>query len=163
MAQQKQPTRAETLMHQIVGMIPHNSELAIETVHATRGMAILKLPYNEKLVGNPEDGVLHGGAVTTLMDSVCGLAVITAPEQPRRIVTLDLRIDYLRPATPHHDLFARAEVYKLARDIAFVRATAYQDDLQDLVASATGTFMYVGKLGNEGAGSRERSAGKVFE
>jgi acyl-coenzyme A thioesterase PaaI-like protein len=61
---------------------------------------------------------------------------------PRRVATLDLRIDYLRPATPHRDLFARAETYKLARDIAFLRAYAYQDDLQDLVASAAGTFMF---------------------
>ena len=121
---------------------------------------ILRLPYSDKLVGNPEDGVLHGGVVTTLMDSVCGLAVITAPETPRRIVTLDLRIDYLRPATPHHDLFARAEVYKLARDIAFVRATAYQDDLQDLVASATGTFMFVGKVPPpQSDGSKPEQAG----
>lgn len=139
-------TPAEAMLHQLIGMIPHNEELGTETIHATRGMAIMRLPYDAKLIGNPDDGVVHGGAVTTLIDSVCGLAVLTAPAQPRRIVTLDLRIDYLRPATPRHDLFARAEVYKLARDIAFVRATAYQDDLQDLVASATGTFMYVGNI-----------------
>jgi uncharacterized protein (TIGR00369 family) len=78
---------------------------------------------------------------------VSGLAAITAHETPQRIVTLDLRIDYLRPAQPDRDLFARAEVYKVTRQVAFVRAEAYEDDPHDLVASATGTFMFTGRTG----------------
>lgn len=138
-------TEADRLTRQLVGMVPHNRELGLATVHATRGMAIMRLPYAEQLVGNPETGVLHGGAITTLIDAVSGLAAITAPEIPRRVATLDLRIDYLRPATPQLDVFARAEVYKLTRDIAFIEATAYQDDMQDPVAASTSTFMFVGK------------------
>lgn len=134
---------AEDLIKKYVGIIPHVAELGIEMVHSARGMAIMKLPYHERLVGNPETGVIHGGAVTTLIDTVCGLATITAPDEPSRIATLDLRIDYLRPATPQRHLFARAEVYKLTRNIAFLRAEAYEDDPRDLVASAIGTFMFV--------------------
>lgn len=134
---------AEELIRKYVGVIPHVAELGIELVHSARGMAIMKLPYRQNLVGNPETGVIHGGAVTTLIDTVCGLATITAPDEPSRIATLDLRIDYLRPATPERDLFARAEVYKLTRNIAFLRAEAYEDDPRDLVAAANGTFMFV--------------------
>jgi uncharacterized protein (TIGR00369 family) len=134
---------AEELIRKYVGVIPHVAELGIELVHSARGMAIMKLPYRRSLVGNPETGVIHGGAVTTLIDTVCGLATITAPDEPSRIATLDLRIDYLRPATPERDLFARAEVYKLTRNIAFLRAEAYEDDPRDLVAAANGTFMFV--------------------
>ena len=110
------------------------------------GPSVYKVPPGddrERLVGNPETGVIHGGAVTTLIDTVCGLAVITAPDEPSRVATLDLRIDYLRPATPLRDLYARAEVYKLTRHVAFLRAEAYEDDPRDLVAAATGTFMFV--------------------
>ncbi len=112
-------------------------------MHSARGMAILRLPYQDRLVGNPETGVLAGGVVTTLIDTACGLATITAPDEPSRIATLDLRIDYLRPATPGRDLYARAEVYKLTRNVAFLRAEAYEDDPRDLVATASGTFMFV--------------------
>jgi len=136
-------TLAEELMRKYVGVIPHVAELGMTVIHAARGMAIMKLPYQERLIGNPETGVIHGGVVTTLIDTVCGLASITAPEEPSRVATLDLRIDYLRPATPKRDLFARAEVYKLTRNVAFLRAEAYEDDPRDLVASAASTFMFV--------------------
>lgn len=138
------PPSPEDILASVIGLIPHAQALGMETIHATRGMAIMKLPYDERLVGNPENGVLHGGAVTTLIDTCCGLAAITEPKVPQRTATLDLRIDYLRPATPHQPLFAMAEVYKSTRQIAFLRASAYQDGPRDLVASATGTFMFVG-------------------
>ncbi len=139
-------------MRRLIGVIPHVAELGIETVHCAHGMAIIRLPYSERLVGNPETGVIHGGAVTTLIDTACGLAAITAPEEPGRVATLDLRIDYLRPAKPGHALFARADVTKLARAIAFLRAEAYEDDPHDLVATAVATFMFVSRGGARNAG-----------
>ncbi len=141
------PNRAEELTHRLFGMIPHVKELGIETVHCGRGMAIIKLPYSARFIGNPETGVLHGGVVTTLIDTACGMAAITAPEEPARVATLDLRIDYLRPAQPGHQLFARAEVTKLTRTIAFLRAEAYEDDPHDAVATAVATFMFVSRGG----------------
>lgn len=147
------PPNAQEIMRMFIGVVPHVTELGIETEHSAKGMAIMKLPYQPKLVGNPETGVLHGGVVTTLIDTVCGLAAITAPETPSRVATLDLRIDYLRPATPGQDLYARAEVYKLTRNIAFLRAEAYERDPHDRVASASGTFMFTG-----GGKSRRKSA-----
>ena len=69
------------------------------------------------------------------------------------MATLDLRIDYLRPATPKHDLFARAEVDKLTRNVAFLRAEAYENDPRDLVASAASTFMFVRRNANKKASS----------
>ena len=150
MAPSERLTIAENLIRQYVGIIPHVAELGIEMVHSARGMAIMKLPYQERLVGNPETGVIHGGVVTTLIDTVCGLAAITAPDEPSRVATLDLRIDYLRPASPKRDLFARAEVYKLTRHVAFLRAEAYEDDPRDLVAAASGTFMFVRRGAKKG-------------
>ena len=102
---------------------------------------IVKLPYAERLVGNPATGVLHGGVITTLIDSSCGLAVFAALPQYEMIATLDLRIDYLRPATPHLDVYCKAECYRLSHHVAFVRATAYQDDSSQPLAYSVGTFM----------------------
>jgi uncharacterized protein (TIGR00369 family) len=129
------------------GLIPHMDVLGMETVEARNGVAVIRLPWRPELVGNPETGVLHGGVVTTLIDTVSGLAAITGLAQPEPVATLDLRIDHLKPATPKADLFARAECYRLTSRIAFVRATAYQNDPEDLVASSVSTFMLTKRLG----------------
>jgi uncharacterized protein (TIGR00369 family) len=120
---------------------PHMRELGIRFLKADAGVAIGELPYRMDLVGDPATGVLHGGVVTTLLDSTAGAAVMSALSVPGPIATLDLRIDYLRPSTPSAPLFARVECYKLTSQVAFARGTAYNADENDPVASMTATFM----------------------
>ena len=121
--------------------VPHAKAVGLTFVSIERGVAVLKLPYDEKLVGNPDTGVVHGGVITTLLDNCCGIAVGSSLEAMRPIATLDLRIDYMKPATPKEDIFARAECYKVTANIAFVRATAYHTDIGDPIATAVGAFM----------------------
>ncbi len=121
--------------------VPHNKALGIEILDVAEKSARYRLPYDDKLVGNPETGVLHGGAITALLDACCGSAVFNALPVPQPIATLDLRIDYLGPAEPKRDVIARAECYKVTRNVAFVRAVAYHDDEASPIASAAGTFM----------------------
>src|SRR3954451_22144672 len=99
------------------------------------------LPYRPVFVGNTETGVLHGGVVTAMLDESCGMAVQLALDGTSAIATLDLRIDYQKPATPGLDIRAHAVCYRTTRSIAFVRATAYQDSEDDPVATATACFM----------------------
>jgi uncharacterized protein (TIGR00369 family) len=122
---------------------PHMRELGIELEQAEAGVAIGVVPYREDLVGDPTTGVLHGGVVTTLLDSTAGAAVFSALRGPIPIpiATLDLRIDYLRPSTPHAPLYARVECYKLTHHVAFARGIAYNLDASDPVASMSATFM----------------------
>ena len=87
---------------------------------------------------------LAGGVITTLLDHVCGLAVNGARATDGPIATLDLRIDYMRPAEPGREIIARAQCYKTTRSIGFVRATAFETDEADPVATAQGAFVLAG-------------------
>ena len=99
------------------------------------------LPYRPVFVGDTETGVLHGGVVTAMLDESCGMAVQLALDGTRAIATLDLRIDYQKPATPGLAIRAHSLCYRVTRQIAFVRATAYQESEDDPVATATACFM----------------------
>jgi uncharacterized protein (TIGR00369 family) len=99
------------------------------------------LPYRPVFVGDTETGVLHGGVVTAMLDESCGMAVQLALDGTRAIATLDLRIDYQKPATPGLDIKAHSFCYRVTRSIAFVRSTAYQESEDDPVATATACFM----------------------
>lgn len=109
--------------------------------HAAPGEAWSSLPYRPVFVGDTETGVLHGGVVTAMLDESCGMAVQLALDGSRAIATLDLRIDYQKPATPGLDIKAHSICYRVTRSIAFVRATAYQESEDDPVATATSCFM----------------------
>lgn len=128
---------------------PQALALGLETVSMDGGFALLKAPYKPELIGDPDTGVIAGGVVTTLLDHACGQAVHIAMKQFRSIATLDLRIDYMRPAEPGKDIFARAHCYKMTRSVAFVRAVAFDVDPEDPVAAAQAAFML-----NSNAGRR---------
>ena len=143
--------RADMFARGFVEGVPHNKALGLRVVEMTeRGEATFELPYAEQLVGNPDTGVLHGGAITALLDGASGAAVFTALTEWVPIATLDLRIDYLRPAEPGKAVRATATCYKLTRNVAFTRALAYHDDPADAIASASGTFMLSTKPGTSG-------------
>ena len=120
--------------------IPHCGELGVRLVDVGPGSMTMALDYQERFVGNPETGVLHGGIITTLVDTVSGMSVYAALGKLVAVATLDLRIDYLKPAMPHMPLIAHAECYKTTRQIAFTRCTAYHQ-ADDPVATCVGTFM----------------------
>jgi uncharacterized protein (TIGR00369 family) len=130
------------LVEAIAQFVPHNRAIGIRFVSLTAGRVTLALPYDAKLVGNPLTGVVHGGAITALLDAACGLAVLVKLGEPVPLATLDLRIDYLRPATPTKEVHGRAECFKVTQHIAFVRSEAFHEGGEgDLVAVANGTFI----------------------
>jgi uncharacterized protein (TIGR00369 family) len=129
------------IAQQFAANVPHNRALGMTVLALEDAVAVFELPYDVKLVGNPDTGVIHGGAITALLDGASGAAVFAAMPTFVPIATLDLRIDYLQPAEVGRSVLCRAHCYKTTRNVAFTRAVAYHDTPDDPIAHAVGTFM----------------------
>lgn len=137
--------RKEQIAKQFIQAIPHAGALGMELTQIGDGKAEIRMPYNPQLVGDPKTGVIHGGAVSALMDTCCGAAVMSHPDAPAGTATIDLRIDYMRPATPGHQIRTEAHCYHITRSVAFVRAVAHDEETDNPVATATGAFTVEGR------------------
>jgi uncharacterized protein (TIGR00369 family) len=122
--------------------IPHLKTLGIAYHAHGRGWSELALPYADHLVAYPDAGVIASGAIFTLMDSAGGFSVMTAAEKMQPVATLDLRLDYLRAATPGRTVIGRSEVQKMTRSVVFVRGIAHDGEADRPIAHMTGTFMF---------------------
>ncbi len=136
--------RKTLIARQFISALPHAKELGMTIVDVGDGTATVTMPYDERLIGDPETKVIHGGAVSALMDTCCGAAVMSHPAALGGTATIDLRIDYMRPATPGQTITTTANCYHVTRSVAFVRAVASDEDAQRPVASATGAFTVEG-------------------
>lgn len=137
------PEKAK-MAEQFIQAVPHCNALNMTLTSIEDGVAEMELPYDLRIVGDPETGVVHGGAVSALLDTCCGAAAMSHPKSPSGTATIDLRIDYMRAAKPGQTVRTRAECYHITRSVAFVRATAYDDDAEHPVATAAGAFTVEG-------------------
>jgi len=128
------------LAQTFIEALPHARALDMKILTVEDGYAELELPYDERLIGDPRTGVIHGGAVSTVIDTCCGTAAMSHPKATGLTATIDLRIDYMRAATPGQAIVARARCYHITRTVAFVRADAVDADTENPVATATGAF-----------------------
>ena len=103
----------------------------------------LVLPWDPALVSMEEMGIMATGAIVSLIDTCSGMAVWTRMGVFRPVVTLDLRLDYLRPAAKGEQVIAHCECYKLTRQVAFVRGVAHSGDPERPIAHSAATFMAV--------------------
>ena len=121
--------------------VGHGRALGLEYRDSGHNWAELCLPWREQLVGMPESGFLASGAIVSLIDTASGAAVWVTLGKFVPIVTLDLRLDYLRPALKGETVFAHCECLKMTRQVAFVRGTAHSGDPARPIAHSSATFM----------------------
>ena len=121
--------------------VGHGMALGLEYRASGDNWMELCLPWREALVGVPETGVLASGAIVSLIDTASGGSVWMTLGHFVPIVTLDLRLDYMRPALRGETVIARCECVKLTRQIAFIRGVAHGGDPERPIAHSAATFM----------------------
>ena len=121
--------------------VGHGMALGLEYRASGDNWMELCLPWREELVGVPETGVLASGAIVSLIDTASGGSVWMTLGHFVPIVTLDLRLDYMRPALKGETVIAHCKCVKLTRQIAFIRGVAHGGDPERPIAHSAATFM----------------------
>ncbi len=129
------------LMLRFAEVVPHAKEIGLEVISVTAEAVELRLPYRDSWLGDIHHRIINTGALTVLADSACGMAVLSQMERFQPIATVDLRMEYLRPAVADAAVHCRAECYHMTTYISFARAVLWQDDPKRPVAQTQGVFM----------------------
>jgi len=121
--------------------IPFARASGMRTESIAEGRARVSMEARPEWTGDTIRGQLHPGCATVLADTACGMAVGTALNPIVPFATLDLRMDYLRPAQAGEALVCEAHCHRLSRSVAFVRGEVFQPGQTDPVATVNATFM----------------------
>ena len=125
------PARVERA-REAFGLVPYAKLLGLELGEVGRGVASVRLEVREEL--KQYQGVVHGGAVASLIDTAAAFAVLTQLEINERVTTTDLTIHYLRPANSGR-LTATARIARTGRRLV-VLTVEVTNDQGILVATA---------------------------
>lgn len=127
--------------------MPHTKSLGFNLIDLEGDFVTIKMPYSDNILGNQEEGIIHGGAVTTLIDTACATAVFLKHFNFHYSLevypTLDLRVDYMCASEGKADVYVRAECFRISRDVAFARGVAYNYDVDAPIATGVGSFMRI--------------------
>jgi uncharacterized protein (TIGR00369 family) len=99
---------------------------------------VLTLAVREDFIGDPRRPALHGGVVSSLIDTAGGLAAWSALTPGESVSTVDLRVDYLEPAGLGASLRASAELVRKGNRVCHVRIAVTQGDV--LVAEGRAVY-----------------------
>ncbi len=102
----------------------------------------LALPYQDCLVGDSATGIIASGPIFTMMDMAATISIWIRAGAFQPQATLDLRVDYLRPANPQKTVVGRMECYHLAKSVAFIRGQAHDGDPDKPIAHVAGTYFF---------------------
>jgi uncharacterized protein (TIGR00369 family) len=117
--------------------VPYAKFLGLELGELSNGEARIHLDVRDELKQN--QGVMHGGAVASLIDTASAFAVLTRLELDERVTTTDLTIHYLRPIVSGQ-LTATAQIVRGGRRL-FVLSVEVTDTQHTLVATAVTSYL----------------------
>ena len=122
-----------------IGTVPYARLLGIEVEEVSSGVATLALEVRKELTQN--HGVVHGGAIASLIDTATAFAIISLLAPKERVTTVDLTISYLRPVDGGR-LRATARVVRAGRRL-FVVSAEVLDKTGKLTTTALSTYIKV--------------------
>lgn len=132
------------VINQFMGRIGHGGFLDMEYIDHGEDWVELAVDWREDLVGDPDTGVLASAVIISLLDNATSMSIWTKHGAFRPQVTMDLRLDYLRPSPSGQKVYGRGICYHISRSIGFVRGIAHNGDIDDPLAYASGTFIRLG-------------------
>lgn len=134
---------SERLVELFEQLIPFNKTLGMKVDDIGDGTCVIRVPARAEHIGNFVLPAIHGGVLSALADSAGGLAVFTRLDDRHSCATLDLRIDYLRPARADQDLVARAEVVRLGNRVAVVNVDIFHPEDERPLAQVRAAYNVV--------------------
>jgi uncharacterized protein (TIGR00369 family) len=128
----------EDVLRMMEEHVPFNRLLGIRGESVEPGHAVLVLPVRGDFVGDPRRPALHGGVLSSLIDTAGGVAAWSALLGGESVSTVDLRVDFLEPARVAGPLRAEARLVRKGNRVCHVRVALTQDDR--LVAEGVGVY-----------------------
>lgn len=129
-------------------MIPFNKLMGLELQELADGFARATIAFKPELVGDTRILAVHGGVISAAMDAVGGIAGIsTLTSIEDKIVTVDMRVDYIRSAR-NTDLIIEARIVRSGNKIITTNMQVFASNDNTLVAEGRGVY-HVSRKKNE--------------
>lgn len=139
MNNEKLTTEQIERIQKALASVPFAKLLGIELETVAPGTATLSLQITNDLKQN--NGVVHGGAIASLIDSATAFAIISVLPPDEKATTADLTISYLRPLKEGR-AHSTARVLRAGRRLIVVSAELV-DDAGKLIATALTTYIKI--------------------
>ena len=136
-----QHSHVVTAAYQFTEQVPHARALGIQVVSVDRDQVRMRLTPQSWMFAQEDTKEICTSLLYSLADSAGGLAVIAGAMELMPIATLDLRMDYLRPANGDRALLAVATCRHLTDQVAFIDCDIFCEADSELLATAKATFM----------------------
>ena len=126
-------------IHHALTTVPFAKLMGIKLEGVEAGQATLSFKVRRELKQN--HGVVHGGAIASLIDTAMAFAVLSVLPLDERATTVDLTISYLRPLSKGNAR-AVARVVRAGRRLIVVSADVF-DDSETIVSTALSTYIKI--------------------
>ena len=134
------PEQLQAFRELIEEGIPFNKYLGIKLAGIGDRQCRLLLPYRPELQGDARRHALHGGVISALIDACGGFAVWSTGSIQDRIATIDLRVDYLKPAVAS-DIIAHSWIRLLGNRVGNVSTVVHTtEDPETIIAEGRSVY-----------------------
>lgn len=120
--------------------LPYVDYLGMRRARGADGGRLYRLPFEQKLVGNPMLPALHGGVIAAFAETAAVLHLVETLPEPRFPKPIDFSIDYLRSGRPE-ETFSRCETIRVGSRVALVQVWSWQSSPSQPIALTRGHFL----------------------